>query len=1340
MSFAMAVYAVAQERACFEHYTTDQGLNSNDVYCLAQDENGFVWGCTSNGLFRFDGHYFKRFTLDNYPGMFRNDLRRIECLGNGIITVGGYNGTIVFYDKQRDVFEDKTAKDFFTSYFKEIRGFVRSGSSNDYYMFTSGGVYLYDVKTESFSTSFPAYNAMKDLQVYSMNMDSYGRFWLGTSNGLQIYDKNGTLVKSEFLSNSIKAFVSGIIRLNERQYLVSFVLSDLWLFTINEDGSVPSPQKIHKPFENITAILKDKRGRVWFATDGEGLWYSDSVAKGEFFQLSPYGEDAVYATKKIYSMLEDKSGDIWIGTRNSGLWKYSRDQFSGVVFSKNIGFPSAIVTSFHNDKEGNLLIGSDGTGLYRFSPNYKLLNHWTNANGLTSNNILSVTYNEKDGLYLGTWGGGVCHADPQLNNFSQSSFPEIQSPTNRCVNVLNMKNGDKWISTGGDGLYHQTKKGKWKRVALTNGENVDEWVSMATEGENNVVWVISSTNVWRIEKEKVQPMLLNTERQGKQNPISFNDITCDFEGNCLLATDRGLHWISADGGSFKPLDFLPSGIYATVLVDKNGMIWTCGETGILSVDLEKETYNRIWYDEQYCNRNYFTAHSSFQDKNGMIYFGAKDGFLMLYPHEKQSVSNLHYFAFNELNVAGKKVMPGTDMLHEGHLSQIEKLVLTPKQTNISISFDCVDFSQTNEFDCQYRLQGFNDEWILFDKNERVIRFSYIPSGKYDLQVRLVRKDNAKVVDTIHLKITVLTPWWATWWAKLFIVLAFCALSLIVALYRIRLVKRRNLELEQKVDERTNALKEANREILSQNNSLKESQLMLEIKNEELDNALKCKDHLISIIAHDLKNPMFGIVGVLDDLNKNSELFDEEKRKIVLLELSETARHLQMELVDLLAWATSQKQDFVSHPSSTDISRVIIDEMALFKGISKDKNIEMSFDDQLEAEAWVDQRMISVVIRNILANALKFTRRDGWIKISATQIDDNVIVSVEDNGIGMTENQKSQIFYKEFTTCGTENEKGTGLGLKMCKRLLDLISATIEVQSVVEKGTKMTITLPRSKDNAQSQNGHSAQVIPVPEEMDLLSENTILIVEDDFLIRTHLRGVLEPYMMIIEATNGAEAMEILQQNRPDLILSDVEMPVMDGIQLSKQLRASADFASIPLLFLSAKGSDEDRLKGLMSGAVDYLIKPFDDKELLIKLCNIMMIRRNQQRQLLQSRMEDESVESLTADEAELIDPLLKQVLDMVEEKYSDSEFSAENIYGDLNMSFSSLNRKMKMLTGKTASGIISEYRLHKAKKLLDSSGMNVSEVAYNVGFSDPHYFSRKYKAFFGNSPSEKKKAE
>ncbi|MFA6884469.1 MAG: hypothetical protein WCQ55_05115 [Paludibacteraceae bacterium] len=264
----------AQERAYFEQYTTADGLNANMILYLTQDKNGFIWGATSNGLFRYDGHSFKKFTSDNYPGLFRDDLRRVNSMSNGRLAAGGYSGTIVMYDAKRDSFLDKTADDFYESYFKEIRGLFCSQEGKEY-LYTSGGLYLYDGVKDSFVKHFPAYEAMKDVQVYSMNMDAYGRFWLGTINGLQVYDKRGVLVKNELLKTRSKTFASNVLKLDERCFLVSFMQEGLWLMRINADGSISSPHSIRTPFHNVTYLLKDRNGRVWCATDGEGLWYSD---------------------------------------------------------------------------------------------------------------------------------------------------------------------------------------------------------------------------------------------------------------------------------------------------------------------------------------------------------------------------------------------------------------------------------------------------------------------------------------------------------------------------------------------------------------------------------------------------------------------------------------------------------------------------------------------------------------------------------------------------------------------------------------------------------------------------------------------------------------------------------------------------------------------------------------------------------------------------------------------------------------------------------------------------------------------------------------------------------
>ncbi|MCB9018431.1 MAG: response regulator [Prevotellaceae bacterium] len=1335
----------AQERAYFEQYTTADGLNANMILYLTQDKNGFIWGATSNGLFRYDGHSFKKFTSDNYPGLFRDDLRRVNSMSNGRLAAGGYSGTIVMYDAKRDSFLDKTADDFYESYFKEIRGLFCSQEGKEY-LYTSGGLYLYDGVKDSFVKHFPAYEAMKDVQVYSMNMDAYGRFWLGTINGLQVYDKRGVLVKNELLKTRSKTFASNVLKLDERCFLVSFMQEGLWLMRINADGSISSPHSIRTPFHNVTYLLKDRNGRVWCATDGEGLWYSDDVEKGDFVQFSPYGGYSEYEMKKIYCLLEDRSGVIWIGTHNSGLWKYSPKQLYGVVSSKNMGFPSMIVTSFCGDKDHNLLVGSDGMGLYQFSSNYKILKHWTNKNGLTSNNILSIATLDKETFDLGTWGGGICRVKSSTNEISQLRIQNIPSPTNRCVDVLPLQNGEFWVATGGDGLYHCGQDGTWNRRPLLINEKADEWMSKVVEGKDNAVWVISSTTLWRVERQSSKYMLFTPQRDKEHNPISFIDIDCDSMGNCLLATDRGLIYFSADGKTSEPLDFLPKSYYATVFFDRQGTAWACGSEGILSVNLKKRTFMRVWYDERCCNEKYFTPHSSYQDEKGKIFFGVKDGFLMFYPQEILVNPVIDYFSFSELYISGKKVKPGSDVLEDGHLSEVKKLTLPQNRTNIALSFDWVDFSGSKDMVCEYRLLGMESEWTPFEKNERTVRFSYIPAGKYELQIRQVNRDRSKTMNAIALPIEVLAPWWQTGWAMAGFFLSFCAFGLGITLFRIRNVKKRNVELSIKVEERTHALNLANKEVLSQNDALREQKFLMELKNKELDNALKSKNHLLSILAHDLKNPMFGIVGALDVLDKTPENFSEKQRKEVVSELAETSRHLQSVLVDLLEWATSQNQDMLCHPSAFNMTYIVQDDLAFFKGLAKEKEIEMSFESKFEGNVFADARMIGVVVRNLLANALKFTHRGGRIKIEIYPFNQRVALSVKDNGIGMTEEQKSLVFIGKTTTPGTDNEKGTGLGLKTCKRLLDLNGVSFDVKSEVGVGTEMTLLLPCARDVSENEELKETKRSDLPSDLDMLVGAIVLVVEDDALIRLHLRNLLEPYMTVWEAENGALALDLLANNRPDLILSDVEMPVMDGVRFSEHVRASSEMGSIPFLFLSARNTEADRIRGLLSGAVDYLSKPFDDNELLIKLNSIMLLYKNQQQYLLQNwlRKVGDRMPGVmcpnTQNEQEnvLMDPLLKRIMEKVELHYKDSNFSADDLCRELGMSPSSMSRKLKTVSDKSVGVIINEYRLQMAKTLIENSDMNVSEVAYEVGFGDPHYFSRKFKSYFGCPPSGRKR--
>ena len=650
------------------------------------------------------------------------------------------------------------------------------------------------------------------------------------------------------------------------------------------------------------------------------------------------------------------------------------------------------------------------------------------------------------------------------------------------------------------------------------------------------------------------------------------------------------------------------------------------------------------------------------------------------------------------------------------LSLTKELILNYDETNIEVAFDVLDFSGLNNVDASYRINGLDRRWVdLGEKRE--VKISHLPIGDYVLEVKAHRRDGVGESKSIALKIKVLPPWWKTWWFTLTVFLLLVAAVVAFFYLRFRTIVRQRELLAKKVAERTKELDESNK-------LLEQKQEIIERRNQDLLDVLREKDRLISVVAHDLKNPMFAIVGALDGILKKKETSPNTWK--ILNDTYLSAFNLQSVMVKLLEWARGKQTDVACNLQSVSLRQILKEVTDLLKGVMSEKKITVTCSCDLSHKVYVDPRMVGTAIRNLLTNSAKFTAEGGLINVVAEELDDRVRLTISDNGVGMTQERVDELMKDgdHESTLGTNNERGTGLGFQLSKDFIRKSGGVISMKSEVGKGTTVTILLPKSDELVEISQPEVEEEFEVNTE--LMDGNVVMVVDDDPLILNNLKNMLLPYFQVIEANNGEEGFELACKECPDIIISDVEMPIMDGIEMYKRLR-SVQPSVVPLIFLSARSEEDDRLKGLSSGAIDYVTKPFASRELLMKLTNILQWRRQQQQVVLSHNLEVNRIDEET-------NSLLKQFLEVVERRYQDSAFSVDDVVDSLAMSKSTLSRKLKSITDKTPLEIITEYRLHRAQEML-KTGQSVSDVAYSVGFNDPLYFSRKYRLFFGYPPSQ-----
>lgn len=1304
------------EYAHFVHYGSNEGLISNKVWCLETDPNGHLWIATDFGLDRFNGKTFKHFLKKDYPSLNHESVHGIKYSADQKLIITGMHGMLYEFDIKGDTFTHIIPNGEHQTTVNCI--YIAPDSSR--YMLTSHrGVFKYNKQTKKYEHIRTNVDGVENGFLSSMYIDPKGNIWLGTVGQVFVLNSKWEHLFTFRHPQGKGGAITLIKEVSENEVAVTSYTDEIWFFNIQQED-FSQPRILQLPFNNAVGLLLDHSGRCWISTDGDGLWYTTNIRSPHpnFTDVKPFNANN-NEIAKIYSMTEDAQGNIWVGTYNTGIWGYMKQQSSLVYFSSQKGLPTSVCTGFYTDKNDNLWVSTDGNGLFEIVGDFQQIKR----HNLECQNLVSMKKASEDDVLIGTWGKGVLNYNLKTQKSSRLTYGSIGKGNDCMCHADIMDNDEYWVCSGGDGIYCKRDQ-QWERFLLKDSTlgYPEMWSKKVVDGKNGNRWILTTNAIWLTDNKK-DPSLKRIAAKPNETPYYINDALVLENDNLLVATAKNIIVVKADGSAVDTLSYLPNAVYNIVQTGKDGKIWAASSEGVITIDLAKNAFKKMAGNTTKNARYEFFPQAGYRDNKGRLFFGTNNGFFCYNVdgvHEAKPISTL---AFSDIYINSAKVKPYTSILEEGPISALKAIELSHDKTNISLDIDVVDFDDLNKAICRYKLKGLNDVWSTIN-DEQQITFSYLPKGEYTLIVEAFRNNSSEEKASISLNIKVLPPWWDTWLCKILFLLGCIGLIGYIIWQRMKRMKEVHELLTKTVDERTRDLK----------------------------NALAEKNRLISVIAHDLKNPMFAIVGALGNwISKNKYAANDAKK---IEEIYNSASLLQNEMQNLLDWVQADKDDLAWHPEPTNTSVIVNNVAKLLSKQVQMKGITLKTNQMLGKLVIADKRSLEVVVRNLVSNSIKFTPRGGYVEIVTKEVDGKAHIAIKDNGIGMSKETVSALMQsgKHKTTEGTDHETGTGMGIDLCQTYIKRNKGTLNIESTPGKGSSFLITLPLTNTAAEVA---SCTIEPENEgyesiEFDgtLLDGNTFLVVDDDKLIRKNLGEALAPYANVIEASDGAEGLQMVREKMPDIVISDVSMPVMSGLELSEHITSDPSTQHIPLLFISANNEENDRLKGLKSGAVDYIVKPFSNKELLFKLNNMLCLRQNIQQKLLDQMMTQQSEKNAAHNQAESkqndtiskeMAPDLKKFMELLEANYSNCKLQIDDLAKEMGISQSTMSRRIKTLSGKTPVELLANYRLNKARNLLlardGKADVAIADVALKVGFADPSYFTRRFKDYFGYTPSQ-----
>jgi signal transduction histidine kinase/ligand-binding sensor domain-containing protein/DNA-binding response OmpR family regulator len=1330
-------------------------LVNNEVTSIIQDKNGFIWFGTRGGLQRFDGYEMKLLKNDFQKGSSLLS-QSIEVLQNGKqnnIWIGTKSGGLSGYDL-------KTGKiTNYTNHHPATVGFnadyilsILDTESEKLFIGTWKGFQYLNKKTGEFTILNSVW------KTFDIQPDGKEGYWLATNSGLRHLNRN--LVNDYTLD-------FGIPNINITSVITDKVANCLWLGTWDQgllqfDLSTKKVKNFRHQKNNPASlssnntyrILIDSKGTLWIGTWGGGL--NRFNRETETFEIIHLNIPGIYTNDNqiILTIQEDPSGLLWIGTDGTGVFKYGLKQkkFINVGYENKLNslLQSTHVISVYVDPFNKLWLGTKGGGI-QYSRDWKTFSTVTikAPETKTSPSLLyeSRTFmQEGDHLWIGANKGLI----RMVNKGAQAGKYEVFSPApkdpsaisgRKITTIVKDSSGRIWIGTQENGLSYIAGFDKKNRPVFKNylpaygvkGALQNERVSCLLVDSKKRLWVgtYKGLHLYQPATDQFEVFVQTSEQK---NTISNNTILClaeDKSGNIWAGTQYGLNRISGlEGNKLKVSAYttkegLPSDYIHAVIPDKEGNIWATTNKGIIRFNPSTNSF-AVFDKRDGVQSVVFSENASHRDAKGRFFFGGLEGLTYFFPDSiriSQFYPPIYFTNLTINNVPHEFGSGNTDSaILKKPFYETESITLNHKENIFSIEFAALDYHAPDKNEYMYKLDGFNDEWV-YAGNNRLVSFTNLQSGTYRLKVKATNSDKIWNPTTRELTIHILPPPWKTWWAY----------SIYITMFVFLLWLTRYLGLRQA------ALK----------NQLTLSRLARQQENKLAD----FKERLFTNISHEFRTPLTLILGPLDDLLQRKK-FEASVEKSLRLIQKQSKRMLRM-VNQLLDFQKAEAGSLQLSLQPGEIVSFCNDIYLLFVDEANRRNITYSFRAEEKYLSFTfDHNKLEIIVFNILSNAFKFTPNGGSITFSVQKNPNRYCeIAIRDTGKGIPANEIDRIFDRFYR--GKEqdatNISGTGIGLSFVKELTELHGGAILAESDGKHGSLFTVILPPLvvTDTAlhlspeplyhTSQNSETnLNLVTMSEENDQLNQEKdqpiILVVEDESDMLQYVYEILAPSFKVVTATNGREGIEKALETIPDLIVSDVMMPEVDGIELCRKLKSDKDTSHIPIILLTALSDMAHHVQGIREGADVYLPKPFNSQLLLVHIHNLINSRNTLKEFYAKKVFLGSGNFEIKTFEEEFLHKLMK----LVEDNISNSDFNNDELANLMFMSRSTFYRKLKAVTGMSGNEFIRVARLNHAARLLESGNYSVTEAALEAGFNDIKYFRKRFHDQFGVTPSEYKK--
>ncbi|MEO1051283.1 MAG: two-component regulator propeller domain-containing protein [Bacteroidota bacterium] len=1312
--------------------TTEDGLSQNTVNALLQDKHGFIWMGTSDGLNMYDGYNFVVYKNDpsDSTSLSNNEVWRLAEDDNGNIWVATYGGGVCKFDPRTETFTRYLRHDPDTS--KISYNFIYTiyvDSQNRVWVGHWKGMDLYNPQEDRFE---PILLSPKDQPyiygTYCINEDAENHIWIGTDNaGLKRYNTETKTFDRSFQndSSSIHSLVSN--------FVPSFTIDDnaiCWLqhgessITRLDLKTGKAAQLFQmaedKVFFHGNFIHKDRQGRMLMGSEAKQgvMWFDPDKIDPSETDHRPLKLQGLENYMTL-SILEDNSGSIWIGTYSTGVIYLGSNnklfQYTANIQNPTSATPTESIYEIFEDSKGFLWFGSNNGGLTRMNPKtgeVKLFPELCEALRIEHSQLeVRDIAEDRDGnIWICTLGNGFIRIDPNSFKFKVYYTDYTDSGGEKVAffdRIIEASDGILWIGT---------QVGILVAMDPSNGQST----VFRYKDQGGLALPGYYINV--LFESLQEELLVGFADKGlfklNKKDSTFQQVNYEINGTFDTNANRvtGLHqsnettlWVGTANGLFKrDLQKQVSTLYTTnhglgnnyisnILEDEQSNLWLSTNSGISKFNPETETFENYTANDG-LRQNEFIMGAALKSKSGgRMYFGGTKGYNYFQPDEIKPNTNIPPIAitsFKSYSDAGNfEFVPGIGFKDE--------LLLGYNERDFSIQFTALDFTNPDANEYAFWLEGYNRNWMEIG-HKREVTFTNLDPGTYELRLKGSNNDGVWNEMGRTIKITILSPCWLTWWA--YMLYSMLGLTLVYGVYRYRVNQLESLRLK------------------------------------ELDD-LKTK--LYTNITHEFRTPLTVISGINEYLKdhfdgqqlEKFEMIDRSSQGLLYLvnqlldlrKIESDKAEVNYILNNIIPYIRYIAESFSSYASTTDVQ---------VHFISSVESVEMDY----------DPNKVLIVLSNLLSNAIKYTASGGNVYLQIDRLDQQLQIRVTDSGVGISPSELPHIFDRFYTKEkeSARHMDGMGIGLALTKEVIKLLGGSITASSNPGEGSVFTILLPihqKATNTApaddESVKSKILQHLPPKPDQDIASDvsaqstglRRLLIIEDSEDIVKYLSSALQDQWHIEVASDGRSGVEKALEITPDIILCDLIMPVMDGYAVLDSLKKDHRTSHTPVVLLTAKGDDESRIEGLKRGADIYLTKPFNKTELQIVLDKLV-----EQRKALQAQFQaHHTFPSQDGINVKKEDNFIRQLETLVlNNPYT--KYSITDLCQDLGMSRTQLHNKVKALTGMSTSIYIRSVRLKRGKYLLESSDKSISEIAYEIGFNDPSYFSRSFTEEYGQTPS------